>query len=212
MRSGMIKFIVRSVMGVLASCLLFINASRADLTTAQLAADEAAFLANPAQFLSTNFQNGGNDLAAVIQALAADPANLNTIINALANANPSQQNAIGQGLGAEAKAVQQSNPNYASQIQTAVANAGSTQASSGYTSGTGGTQIGSAGGGGGGGGGGIGGPIGNGPPSGGSGGGSAGTGGSSQTTTQGNSLSGGSVGGGGSGGGTGTLASSTSPF
>jgi hypothetical protein len=115
------------------------------------------FLANPSQFLAQNAGNANLDLAAVVAEAANNPANLQTIVNSLANANPDQQGQIGNGLGQLAAQLQQSNPEYASQIQTAVAASGNTQVANGYTAGSGNTSIGSNGPGGGGAGGGGGG-------------------------------------------------------
>lgn len=189
---------------IFAALAVFVAApfAAAALTEAQLQAAEQQFLANPAQFLAQNATMDAADFATVIQALAANPANLPTITSALANANPAQQTAIGAGLGQAAAAVQQSNPNYANQIQTAVAASGSAQATAGYSSSTGGTQIGTGGGaGGGGGGGGVGGPTGTGgvPSGGGGGGGSGSSGGNNNSGGNGGfvpGLSGGTSGGG----------------
>lgn len=201
------RSVLRPFLGGLVGCFMFASTGYAALTAAQLQSAEQQMLTNPASFLATNFASGGDDLAAVVKALAADPANLQTLINALANANPSQQQAIGFGLAQAAQLALQNNPQYANQIQTAVAAANSPQASAGYQAGSGGTQIGSTGGGGGGGGGvGGGGGINNGPPGGGGNGGGNGPnngGGNQQANNGNNNQGGGTVGS--SGGGNGSV-------
>lgn len=210
------KFVLRSIVGTLFASFLFVSVGHAALSAVQMQTAQQQFMANPGQFLATT-DLSPSDLAAVVQALAATPANLPAIIAALASASPTQQNAMGQGLGAAALAAQQSDPAYANQIQTAIATSGSAQASAGYATGSGGVQTASTAGGaaaGGGSGGGGGGPVGSGggaPSGGGGGGGSAGTGGSQQTGTTGQTsmTSGSSVGGG--GGGTGGTNDPVSP-
>lgn len=213
MQSVFGRSVLRPLLGAVVGCFMFASTGYAALTSAQLQSAEQQMLANPAQFLATNFASGGDDLAAVVKALAADPANLQTLINVLANANPSQQQSIGFGLAQAAQLALQNNPQYANQIQVAVAAANSPQASAGYQAGSGGTQIGSTGGagGGGGGGGGVGGGggINNGPPGGGGNGGGNGpnNGGGNQQANNGNGNGGGGGGVGSSGGGNGSVSS-----
>lgn len=181
--------LLRSILGGLIASVLFVSVSVAALSTQQLQNAEQQFLANPGQFLATHKDFGRQDLAQLIAALAATPANLPTIMSALANADPSQQAAIGTGLGRAADAAQKSDPTYATQIQQAVAASGIQGAIASYTSATSNTQTSSTGGGGGGGGGGSA-PTGNGPPTGGGGGGGGGFsgGGSFQTGNSGQGL------------------------
>jgi hypothetical protein len=183
----------------------------AALSSAQLQSYQQQFLANPRQFLAQNFiDECGDDFVSLIQSIAANPANLQKIIDALGNARGCQPAAIGAGLGKAALEAVKTNPSYANQIQTAVAAAGFAQVVAAFSSATGGTQIGSTGapdaGGsaGSGGGGGSGGPTGAGAggiPSGGTGGGggggSSGTGGTGGTPSRTSDLTGGTTGGGG---------------
>lgn len=172
MRSWSFGALAKSVAGALFGMMLLTSTGMAALTSQQLQALDQQFLANPQQFLSQNFSNGGEDLAAVIASLSQTQANLQTILSATSSANPAQQRAIGQGLGQAAKTALDNNDQTLLQaIQSAAASltaAGFTQVAAGYNSATAGTQIASVGGGGGGG---VGGPTGNGPPQGGSGGG-----------------------------------------
>ena len=196
--------LLRSIVGGLIASVLFVSVSVAALSPQQLQTAEQQFLANPSQFLATHKDFSRQDLAQLIAALAATPANLPTIMSALANADPSQQRAIGTGLGRAADAAKNSDPAYAAQIQQAVAASGLQDVIASYTSATSNTQTSSTGGSLGGGGS----PTGNGPPTGGGGsnGGSTGGGGSFQTGNAGsNGLTGG-----GTVGSTGTTGSSGS--
>lgn len=180
MVSWFLKLALRTVAGALIASTLFMSAGKAELTAVQLQNYQQQFLANPATFLASNFTNGGEDLAAIIKAIAADPANLQIILDALASANPSQQTAMGSGLGQAAVAALATDPDYANRIQLAVAGLNMPQVQAGYNAATAGTQIGSTSGGGGGGGGPTG--QGSGPPSGGGGGGGSSGGGGTATT------------------------------
>lgn len=171
------------------------------LARAQSPVDQ--FIANPAQALQ-NYPNGGAQLISLIRDVAVGhPEALNAIIALLANANANQQSAIGSGLGQAAQIVVSTNPDYANQIQQAVAAAGSENASTAFASVTGNVNIaatGPGGGGGGtGGGGGVGGGgLGGGTPTGGSNTGGGGTtgGGSNFANNGTNSFTGGGTGGG----------------
>jgi hypothetical protein len=121
------------------------------------------FLANPSQVLQ-QYQNGGAQLISLVRDVATShPEALATIMSLIASANPDQQAAIGSGLGQAAQIVARTNPDYAAQIQQAVAASGNNTVQTAYAGATGNTVIGAAGGGGGGaaggGGGGIGGPT-----------------------------------------------------
>jgi hypothetical protein len=140
-----LRLTLRSFLGALIGSFMFVSAGVAQQSPTQLESNQQQFLANPGQFLAQNFINGGNDLALMIRSIAVNPGNLQIVINALANANPSQQTAIGSGLGQAALASMRTNPSYANQIQTAVAASGSSRTAAGYSSASGGTQIGSTG-------------------------------------------------------------------
>jgi hypothetical protein len=78
------------------------------------------FLANPSAWLA-QYPGGGPGLSqAVIDLVASDPQTLNAIIGLLASASPDQASAIGTGLGRVAEMVINSDPVFATQIQTAV--------------------------------------------------------------------------------------------
>jgi hypothetical protein len=81
------------------------------------------FLANPAGLL-TQFQNDPNavaDLTKEVRDLAAsDPQTLNALIGLLSSATPEQASAIGTGLGQAAEMAINSDPAYATLIQTDV--------------------------------------------------------------------------------------------
>ena len=140
-----LRLTLRSFLGALIGSFMFVSAGVAQQSPAQLESSQQRFLANPGQFLAQNFINGGNDLALMIRNIAVNPGNLQIVITALASANPSQQIAIGSGLGQAALASVRTNPSYANQIQTAVATSGSSQTAAGYSSASGGVQIGSTG-------------------------------------------------------------------
>lgn len=81
------------------------------------------FLANPSGLLS-QFPNGGPDLAKMVRDLAAsDPQTLSALIGLLRGASPSQASAIGTGLGQAAELAVDTDPTYATEIQTAVVTA-----------------------------------------------------------------------------------------
>jgi hypothetical protein len=125
------------------------------------------FLVNPTLTLQ-QYPNGGSELTSLIRdAVVAHPEALQTIVGLLTDANSDQQSAMGSGFGLAAKLVDQK---YANEIATAIANAGSKEASTAFAAIIGDTLIGSVGGGDGGPGGGSGGTIG--PSGGGTGGGS----------------------------------------
>lgn len=126
------------------------------LATAQSDKDKAInqFLADPGKALQ-QYPKGGAQLISLIRDVAVGhPEALNSIIALLKDANADQQSAIGSGLGQAAQLVLRNNPNYANQIQQAVAAAGSDNASTAFASVTGNVNIAATGGGGGGGGGG----------------------------------------------------------
>jgi hypothetical protein len=81
------------------------------------------FLANPSGLL-TQFPNGGPDLAKMVRDLAAsDPQTLSALIGLLRGATPEQASAIGTGLGQAAELAVNTDPDYATEIQTAVVTA-----------------------------------------------------------------------------------------
>jgi hypothetical protein len=112
------------------------------------------FLANPNGLLS-QFPNGGPDLAKMVRDLAAsDPQTLSALIGLLRGANPSQASAIGTGLGQTAELAVNTDPAYATEIQTAVVTASNDSAMVAFSAVVGGdVKLAAAGGGGGGGGG-----------------------------------------------------------
>lgn len=184
------------------------NVAAQGLTQAQI----NQFLANPQSLLANN-PNGGEQLTATVRDLIlADPSTLATIMSLVSQANSDQQASIGAGLGLAAKALADSNPQLASQIQAAVAATGSETLIASYSTASGNTvTAGTPGGDGGGGGGGGVGPTGAGLPSGGGGGG-GGTPGNTTSGTGGTITGGGGVSGGGGGGdGTTTVSGSVSP-
>ncbi len=87
-------------------------------------ADIGAFLSAP-QSLLTQFASGGLPLSNQVRALAGSSSDaLAALIGLSANANPNQAAAIGAGLARAARACATVNPEYASQIQDAVAATG----------------------------------------------------------------------------------------
>lgn len=207
---------VRPLVVLAAAVLLLLQpASGPTIATAQglTQAQINQFLANPQSLLANN-PNGGEQLTNAVRDLVlADPSTLATIMSLVSQANSDQQASIGAGLGLAAKALADSNPQLASQIQAAVAATGSQTVIASYATASGNTvTAGTPGGGGGGGGGGVG-PTGAGLPTGGGGGG-GGTTGNTATGTGGTITGGGGVGGGvggGGGGGTTTVGGSVSP-
>ena len=86
------------------------------------------FLGNPSSLLS-QFPNGGPLMITKVRDLAAsDPATLSALIGLLKSANPDQASAIGTALGQVALMAVNSDPAFATQIQTEVAQAGNTSA------------------------------------------------------------------------------------
>ena len=76
------------------------------------------FLANPSSLLS-QFPNGGPLMITKVRDLAAsDPATLSALIGLLKSANPDQASAIGTALGQVALMAVNSDPAFATQIQT----------------------------------------------------------------------------------------------
>lgn len=85
------------------------------------AADVSAFLSAPDALL-TNFPSAGLPLANRVRSLAGTSADtLAAMVGLLPRANPSQVAAIGAGLARAARACAAVNPEYAAQIQDAVA-------------------------------------------------------------------------------------------
>jgi hypothetical protein len=113
------------------------------------------FLANPSGLLS-QFPNGGPDLAKMVRDLAAsDPQTLSALIGLLRGATPEQASAIGTGLGQAAELAVNTDPDYATEIQTAVVTASNDSAMVAFSAVVGGdVKLAAATGGGGGGGGG----------------------------------------------------------
>ena len=137
---------------------MFVGGSPAMAAVGQPAVAPAAvqqFLANPAALLA-QFPNGGPALSTQIRDLAAsDPAALNAIVGLLANATPDQASAIGVGLGQAAELAVNSDPAFATQIQTAIVNSNNNSALVAFSAVVGGDiKLAAAGPGGGGGGGG----------------------------------------------------------
>jgi hypothetical protein len=119
------------------------------------------FLANPKALL-TQFPDGGPAMIAQVRALAtSDPATLNALVGLLSSATPAQATAIGTALGDVAQAAVTGDPNFAAQVQVAIAVANNVSASSAFNAVIGGDlQLTAVTGGVGGGGGGGGGPTG----------------------------------------------------
>ena len=94
------------------------------------------FLANPAGLL-TQYQNDPAGLANLTKEVrdlaASDPQTLNDLIGLLTSATPDQASAIGTGLGQAAEMAINSDPAYATQIQTAVVGARSNPALVAFT-------------------------------------------------------------------------------
>jgi hypothetical protein len=87
-----------------------------------------SFLANPSGLLS-QFPNGGATMITRVRDLAAsDPATLGPLISLLKSATPEQASAIGTALGQVALMAVGTDQAFATQIQTAVAQAGNTSA------------------------------------------------------------------------------------
>jgi hypothetical protein len=112
------------------------------------------FLTNPSTLL-TQYPNGGPQMITQVRDLAAsDPLTLNALIGLLGTANPDQAAAIGTGLGQAAELAVNTDEAYATEIQSAVASAGNTNALVAYSAVVGGDiKLAAAFGGGGGGGG-----------------------------------------------------------
>jgi hypothetical protein len=86
------------------------------------------FLANPKGLLG-EFPNGGAQMIAKVRDLAAsDPKTLDGLIGLLKSANPDQASAIGTALGQVALMAISTDQAFATQIQTAVAQAGNVSA------------------------------------------------------------------------------------
>ena len=86
------------------------------------------FISNPDSLLS-QYPNGGPDMVKAVQDLASsNPATLNVLVGLLGKANQAQATAIGTALGDVAKAAVTADPNYAAQIQVAVAVSNNTTA------------------------------------------------------------------------------------
>lgn len=104
-------------------------------------AEISAFLSSP-QSLLTQFASGGLPLANQVRALAGSSADALAPIMALAaNANPSQAAAIGAGLARAARACATANPEYAAQIQDAVAATGNRALETAFLAGGNDTQT-----------------------------------------------------------------------
>jgi len=107
------------------------------------------FLSDPGALLRQN-PAGGPSLISQIRDLAvASPSTLEPIIRMLANANKDQKTAIASGLAQAAKIVIKNNPQYATQIQLAVADTKDQDVVLAYSAAAGEAPIGAAGGGGG---------------------------------------------------------------
>ena len=113
------------------------------------------FLANPGALL-TQFPAGGPELTKQIRDLAASsPTTLSALIGLLSTASPAQASAIGTGLGQVAELAVNSDPAYATEIQTAIVSANVDSAVVAFSAVVGGDiKLAAASGGGGGGGGG----------------------------------------------------------
>lgn len=86
------------------------------------------FLANPSGLLS-QFPDGGALMITRVRDLAgSDPATLNALIGLLKSANPQQASAIGTALGQIALMAVATDQPFATEIQTAIAQAGNTSA------------------------------------------------------------------------------------
>lgn len=86
------------------------------------------FLANPSALLS-QFPNGGPQLITKVRDLAAsDPQTLSALIALLKSANPDQSSATGTALGQVALMAVNTDPAFANEIQTEVAQSGNASA------------------------------------------------------------------------------------
>lgn len=137
------RYLIRVAAVVMAAGFMFTTLATAQTPTSKI--DQ--FLANPTQLLS-QYPNGGADLISLVRDTSvAHPEALQTIIALLANANSDQQLAIGSGLGQANRIVNNNDQNFANAIALAVAGAGSSDASAGFSGATGNVSISSTGGG-----------------------------------------------------------------
>jgi hypothetical protein len=173
--------------GAFASILLSTSSAFAACYSGRAALSPQAvsdFMANPDALLQGD---NARVISRVRDLVASDPSTLPAVMNLLGGANPSVQNAIGAGLGQAARICTRNDPEFARQIQQAIAASNSQAAIAAFAAASGDTAT--AAGGSGGGGGGVGGSIGAGAPGGGGGGGgttgagSPGSGTSSPTST-----------------------------
>ncbi|MDQ2082043.1 hypothetical protein RA307_17785 [Xanthobacteraceae bacterium Astr-EGSB] len=117
------------------------------------------FIGSPASLLS-DFPNGGAQMISRVRDLvASNPDALAAIMAQLANANTSQQSAIGSGLGQAARICLRTDQAFATQIQQAIASQGTDAAKAAYAAVNPDVQIGAVGAAGAGGGTGVGGPT-----------------------------------------------------
>jgi hypothetical protein len=86
------------------------------------------FLANPSALLSQFPTAGPQMITKVRDLVASDPATLSALIALLKSANPDQASAIGTALGQVALMAVNTDPAFANQIQTEVAQAGNASA------------------------------------------------------------------------------------
>jgi hypothetical protein len=86
------------------------------------------FLSNPEGLLA-QFPNGGPQMISKVRDLAAsDPATLDALIGLLKNATPDQASSIGTALGQVALMAVNTDPAFATKIQTEIAQSGSNSA------------------------------------------------------------------------------------
>jgi hypothetical protein len=125
---------VKRARGWIASTLILL-ATGIGLTTAVYAAcyqpkdklpqDQIqGFFNNPTELLAKNPSGGGGLESSILKLVGSDDAALPAVIKLLSSANPQQRTAIGAGLAAAAQLCLASDPSFAGQIQSAVAEAG----------------------------------------------------------------------------------------
>jgi hypothetical protein len=106
------------------------------------------FLTDPGALLRQNPAGGPNLISEIRDLAVATPSTLDAIIHLLANANKDQKTAIASGLAQAAKIVVKNNPQYATQIQLAIADTKDQDVVLAYSAAAGEAPIGAAGGGG----------------------------------------------------------------
>ena len=106
------------------------------------------FLADPAALLRQNPAGGPNLISQIRDLAVASPSTLDPIIHLLSNASKDQKTATASGLAQAAKIVVKNNPQYATQIQLAIADTKDQDIVLAYSAAAGEAPIGATGGGG----------------------------------------------------------------